>query len=110
MDCFVRDSSCQSSVGYLCFNLFWFMCFSPKLTWRDVQHLIAKTAKIPDPKEPGWTINAAGYHVHHRYGEMLMCYFTSPSGFQVNSISASSLNFCEGEISLKCLFSYFLLF
>ncbi|XP_017268681.2 furin-like protease kpc-1 [Kryptolebias marmoratus] len=41
---------------------------NPKLTWRDVQHLIAKTAKIPDPEEPGWTINAAGYHVHHRYG------------------------------------------
>ncbi|XP_013878840.1 furin-like protease kpc-1 [Austrofundulus limnaeus] len=41
---------------------------NPKLTWRDVQHLIANTAKIPDPKEPGWTINAAGYHVHHRYG------------------------------------------
>ncbi|KAI4898720.1 hypothetical protein NFI96_006496 [Prochilodus magdalenae] len=37
---------------------------NPDLTWRDVQHLIAKTAKIPDPKEPGWTINGAGYHVH----------------------------------------------
>ncbi|XP_071324577.1 furin-like protease kpc-1 [Trachinotus anak] len=41
---------------------------NPELTWRDVQHLIAKTAKIPDPEEPGWNINAAGYHVHHRYG------------------------------------------
>uniref|UniRef100_UPI003AABD16D endoprotease bli-like n=1 Tax=Centroberyx gerrardi TaxID=166262 RepID=UPI003AABD16D len=41
---------------------------NPELTWRDVQHLIAKTAKIPDPNEPGWSINAAGYHVHHRYG------------------------------------------
>uniref|UniRef100_H3CS17 P/Homo B domain-containing protein n=1 Tax=Tetraodon nigroviridis TaxID=99883 RepID=H3CS17_TETNG len=41
---------------------------NPQLTWRDVQHLIAKTAKIPNPTEPGWNINAAGYHVHHRYG------------------------------------------
>uniref|UniRef100_A0AAQ4PL92 P/Homo B domain-containing protein n=1 Tax=Gasterosteus aculeatus aculeatus TaxID=481459 RepID=A0AAQ4PL92_GASAC len=41
---------------------------NPALTWRDVQHLIANTAKIPDPKEPGWNINAAGHHVHHRYG------------------------------------------
>ncbi|XP_027142876.1 proprotein convertase subtilisin/kexin type 4 isoform X2 [Larimichthys crocea] len=41
---------------------------NPKLTWRDVQHLITKTAKIPNPKEPGWNINGAGYHVHHRYG------------------------------------------
>ncbi|XP_037533240.1 proprotein convertase subtilisin/kexin type 6-like [Nematolebias whitei] len=39
-----------------------------RLTWRDVQHLIAKTAIIPNPEEPGWIINAAGYHVHHRYG------------------------------------------
>ncbi|KAK2844163.1 hypothetical protein Q5P01_010822 [Channa striata] len=41
---------------------------NPELTWRDVQHLIARTAKIPDPEEQGWSINSAGYHVHHRYG------------------------------------------
>ncbi|XP_034553028.1 furin-like protease kpc-1 [Notolabrus celidotus] len=41
---------------------------NPALTWRDVQHLIAKTAKIPDPEVPGWNINAEGYHVHHRFG------------------------------------------
>ncbi|XP_042346363.1 neuroendocrine convertase 1-like [Plectropomus leopardus] len=41
---------------------------NPELTWRDVQHLIANTAKIPDPEEPGWSINGAGFHVHHRYG------------------------------------------
>ncbi|KAJ8411513.1 hypothetical protein AAFF_G00163210 [Aldrovandia affinis] len=45
-----------------------FMEKSPDLTWRDVQHLIAKTAKIPNPVEPGWAINGAGYHIHHRYG------------------------------------------
>lgn len=52
--------------------LFHVSCSSPKLTWRDVQHLIAKTAKIPDPEEPGWNINAAGHHVHHRYCETFM--------------------------------------
>nr|XP_029498237.1 PC3-like endoprotease variant B [Oncorhynchus nerka] len=41
---------------------------NPDLTWRDVQHLIAMTAKVPDPKEPGWSVNGAGYHVHDRYG------------------------------------------
>ncbi|XP_036395461.1 PC3-like endoprotease variant B [Megalops cyprinoides] len=41
---------------------------NPDLTWRDVQHLIAKTAKIPNPVEPGWSINGAGYHIHDRYG------------------------------------------
>ncbi|XP_066507954.1 neuroendocrine convertase 1-like [Hoplias malabaricus] len=30
------------------------------------------TAKIPDPKEPGWIINGAGFHVHDRYGFGLM--------------------------------------
>ncbi|XP_029590967.1 endoprotease bli isoform X1 [Salmo trutta] len=33
---------------------------NPDLTWRDVQHLIAMTAKVPDPKEPGWSVNGAG--------------------------------------------------
>ncbi|XP_056902340.1 furin-like protease kpc-1 isoform X4 [Takifugu flavidus] len=41
---------------------------NPELTWRDVQYLIARTAKIPNAMEPGWNINAAGYHVHHRFG------------------------------------------
>nr|XP_015211461.1 PREDICTED: PC3-like endoprotease variant B isoform X1 [Lepisosteus oculatus] len=40
----------------------------PNLTWRDVQHLIANTAKIPNPVEPGWKINGGGYHLHERYG------------------------------------------
>lgn len=60
--------------------LFHVSCPSPKLTWRDVQHLIAKTAKIPNPTEPGWNLNAAGYHVHHRYlpptrSVVLLCTF-----------------------------------
>ncbi|XP_055759371.1 PC3-like endoprotease variant B [Salvelinus fontinalis] len=41
---------------------------NPDLTWRDMQHLIAMTAKVPDPKEPGWSVNGAGYHIHDRYG------------------------------------------
>ncbi|XP_022528895.2 neuroendocrine convertase 1 [Astyanax mexicanus] len=41
---------------------------NPDLTWRDVQHLITRTAKIPDPNQPGWIVNGAGYHVHDRYG------------------------------------------
>ncbi|MFT7800399.1 PC3-like endoprotease variant B [Arapaima gigas] len=41
---------------------------NPDLTWRDIQHLITKTAKIPNPLEPGWSMNAAGYHFHDRYG------------------------------------------
>ncbi|XP_078061255.1 PC3-like endoprotease variant B, partial [Mustelus asterias] len=40
----------------------------PSLTWRDVQHLIVRTAKISDLLNKGWKINGAGYHVHHKYG------------------------------------------
>ncbi|XP_031432777.1 neuroendocrine convertase 1-like [Clupea harengus] len=41
---------------------------NPDLTWRDIQHLISRTAKVPHPKEPGWILNGAGFHVHDRYG------------------------------------------
>lgn len=44
--------------------LFHVSCPSPKLTWKDVQYLIAKAAKI---QEPGWNINAVGDHSYHRY-------------------------------------------
>jgi subtilisin family serine protease len=53
------------------------------LTWRDVRHIMAKTAKKIDEgftpieitngadtfiAEPGWLTNAAGYHFHNWYG------------------------------------------
>lgn len=55
----------------------------PSLTWREVKHILAATAYKIDadiaPKtvtlsdgeyvaEPGWTVNAAGYHFHNWYG------------------------------------------
>lgn len=48
--------------------LFHVFCPSPKLTWKDVQYLIAKAAKI---QEPGWNINAVGDHIHHRYCDIM---------------------------------------
>ena len=41
---------------------------SPELTWRDMQHLVARTARIPNAEEEGWTLNGAGLHVNHRFG------------------------------------------
>ena len=41
---------------------------NPNLTWRDVQHVLAKTAVQNDAKDSGWTLNGAGYHVNHKYG------------------------------------------
>ncbi|GAB6025242.1 hypothetical protein CHUAL_010662 [Chamberlinius hualienensis] len=41
---------------------------NPSLTWRDVQHLIIKSAKVPNANVVGWKINGAGLHFHHHYG------------------------------------------
>ncbi|MCC5815648.1 MAG: S8 family serine peptidase [Leptospira sp.] len=56
---------------------------NPNLTWRDVQFILAKTARKVDPdiapvvdnsvtgslvSEPGWITNAAGYNFHNYYG------------------------------------------
>ncbi|XP_074539046.1 proprotein convertase subtilisin/kexin type 4-like [Halichoeres trimaculatus] len=72
---------------------------NPALTWRDVQHLIANTAKIPDPKEPGWSINAEGYHVHHRFGFGLL-----DAGLMVQQAtrfdSVAPQRTCTQEVSL----------
>ena len=55
----------------------------PELTWRDVKHIFAKTARrlhagiprvrvafggVPAVLQHGWITNAAGYHFHNWYG------------------------------------------
>ena len=40
----------------------------PKLTWRDVQHVIASGATKVDTGSSGWSHNARGYKHHHDYG------------------------------------------
>ncbi|MGC9506154.1 S8 family serine peptidase [Baaleninema sp.] len=41
---------------------------NPQLTWRDVQHIIAKTARKTDPTHSDWSVNGAGYNINHFYG------------------------------------------
>ncbi|MGQ9504528.1 MAG: GEVED domain-containing protein [Thermogutta sp.] len=41
---------------------------NPNLTYRDVQYILAQTARKVDPSDADWTINAAGYHINHKYG------------------------------------------
>ena len=36
--------------------------------WRDVQHLVVRTAKIPNSEERGWTVNGGGHHVNPHFG------------------------------------------
>lgn len=42
------------------------------MTWRDVQHITADAARIPNVEDDSWKINAAGYHTSHMYGFGLM--------------------------------------
>ncbi len=41
---------------------------NPELNWRDVQHILAKTAVKVDANDSDWTQNGAGYWVNHKYG------------------------------------------
>lgn len=41
---------------------------NPHLSWRDVQHVLALSARQNDPSHSGWQINGVGIPVHHNYG------------------------------------------
>jgi subtilisin-like proprotein convertase family protein len=41
---------------------------NPELAWRDVQHILAKTAVKNDPSDSDWATNEAGYQINHKYG------------------------------------------
>jgi subtilisin-like proprotein convertase family protein len=40
----------------------------PDLTWRDIQHVLVRTARRVDPTDDGWLVNGAGRWVNERYG------------------------------------------
>jgi subtilisin family serine protease len=41
---------------------------NPALTWRDVRLILAHSARLNDPFDADWTLNAASLHVNHKYG------------------------------------------
>jgi len=41
---------------------------NPKLGWRDVQKILAVSARKNDPSDSGWVTNGAGLKVNHKYG------------------------------------------
>ena len=43
-------------------------CYSPDLTWRDVQYLIVYTSITHSLVEGEWAVNGAGLLVSHKYG------------------------------------------
>ncbi|QJE97678.1 S8 family serine peptidase [Luteolibacter luteus] len=45
---------------------------NPNLGYRDVQEILATTAKKINPNDAGWSTNSAGFHFHHAYGAGLV--------------------------------------
>ncbi|XP_057291193.1 neuroendocrine convertase 1-like [Hydractinia symbiolongicarpus] len=41
---------------------------NPKLSWRDLQHLIVKTSKMVSPGDPSWQTNGGGHKVNSKFG------------------------------------------
>ncbi|XP_077976879.1 neuroendocrine convertase 2-like [Glandiceps talaboti] len=41
---------------------------NPNLTWRDLQHIVARGCNIPNPTQEGWYVNGAGFHLNHKFG------------------------------------------
>ena len=41
---------------------------NPNLYWRDVKHILVKSADKNDPSDYGWVKNGAGLFVNHKYG------------------------------------------
>ena len=41
---------------------------NPLLTWRDVQHILVRTAVKNDPTNADWSVNGAGRNTNHNYG------------------------------------------
>ncbi|KXJ80378.1 hypothetical protein RP20_CCG025184 [Aedes albopictus] len=45
---------------------------NPNLTWRDLQHVVVRTAKPGNLKDPTWSKNGVGRRVSHSFGYGLM--------------------------------------
>ncbi len=43
-------------------------CYRPDLTWRDIQHLCVRSAKLINPDDPDWEILASGRRFSYKYG------------------------------------------
>jgi len=41
---------------------------NPALTWRDVQHILANSARKNDVSDSDWQVNGAGHDINHKYG------------------------------------------
>ncbi|MHA3771369.1 S8 family serine peptidase [Verrucomicrobiota bacterium sgz303538] len=45
---------------------------NPQLGWRDLQEILIRSARMVQPLDSGWSINAAGLHFHDSFGAGLI--------------------------------------
>ena len=71
---------------------------NPKLSWRDLQHLVVNTSRMTNRQDKDWQKNGAGHHVNHKYGfgvldtAALVTAATSPKWRTV-----SKQHMCQGQ-------------
>eukprot|EP00092_Neocalanus_flemingeri_P010643 GFUD01011465.1.p1 GENE.GFUD01011465.1~~GFUD01011465.1.p1 ORF type:complete len:777 (+),score=122.67 GFUD01011465.1:174-2504(+) len=77
---------------------------NPSLNWRDVQHIVVRSARHANLKADDWNTNGAGYNVSHAFGFGLM-----DAGLMVKKAlvwkkvpeqQKCEVEFSEGELSI----------
>jgi len=77
---------------------------NPSLNWRDIQHIVVRSAKHANLKAEDWNTNGAGYNVSHAFGFGLM-----DAGLMVKKAKVwktvpdqqkCEVEFSEGELSI----------
>merc|ERR1712106_975491 len=77
---------------------------NPNLNWRDIQHIVVRSAKHANLKAEDWNTNGAGYNVSHAFGFGLM-----DAGLMVKKAKVwktvpdqqkCEVEFSEGELSI----------
>ena len=65
------------------------LLYSPELTWRDMQHLIVRTAsRVSNDRDSQWIENGAGHEFHPKLGfGVLGKFLNSASEFSVSSLT-----------------------
>lgn len=69
---------------------------NPNLTWRDLQHLIVKTAKNTSICDPGWRRNAAGNDFNPKFGF---------GRIDADAMVTAAFNWTNVSQQLKCILS-----
>ena len=71
----LQKSGLDSMLHFLLLNIVTlncYLCFSPKLTWRDMQHIVVRTSKSDKLKSNDWVTNGVGRRISHRFGYGLL--------------------------------------